>query len=119
MRLILTDENATWVKEDGQHLIFPRQGEGWDRAHLHALWLTREDASQLPVELASAPAEVLVVRDNQGEWWAFTPAGEWLAHGATTGDAVTATRNASGEITRLQHVRGRFIDIEYSDGRVA
>ena len=119
MRLILTDENATWVKEDGQHLIFPRQGEGWDRAHLHALWLTSEDASELPVELASAPAEVLVVRDNQGAWWAFTPAGEWLAHGATTGDAVTATRNASGEITRLQHVRGRFIDIEYSDGRVA
>ncbi|WP_237234571.1 DUF6531 domain-containing protein, partial [Rothia nasisuis] len=119
MRLILSNEKATWVKEDGQHLIFPRCGEGWNRAELHALWLTRENTADLPVSLPTDAAQVLVVRDNAGAWWAFSSTGDWLAHSVGAGDVLTVNRDEQGQIVALQHARGRCIGIEYAAGRVA
>ncbi|WP_237233448.1 RHS repeat-associated core domain-containing protein, partial [Rothia nasisuis] len=109
----------TWVKEDGQHLIFPRCGEGWNRAELHALWLTRENTADLPVSLPTDAAQVLVVRDNAGAWWAFSSTGDWLAHSVGAGDVLTVNRDEQGQIVALQHARGRCIGIEYAAGRVA
>ncbi|WP_345447624.1 DUF6531 domain-containing protein, partial [Rothia endophytica] len=119
MRLVLSGEKATWVKEDGQHLIFPRRGEGWERAELHALWLTRQNTTDLPVSLPADAAQVLVVRDNTGAWWAFSLTGDWLAHSVGAGDVVTVDRDEQGQVVALQHSRGRSIGIEYAAGRVA
>ncbi|WP_237225470.1 DUF6531 domain-containing protein, partial [Rothia nasimurium] len=121
-RLILTDERATWVKEDGQHLIFPRAGQGWERAHLHALWLTQEQPNHVGLSL---PAEhthhqnLLVIRDNAGQIWVFSPAGTYLGHKASDGNVITFTYNSENLPTRITHSRGRFIDIEYVGGYVA
>lgn len=119
MRLILTDENATWIKEDGQHLIFPRRGDGWERADAHALWLTKEAPESLPATFSNAVEYLLVVRDNQGSWWAFDTAGYWVGHGESTGNIIMVERGEHQEVTRIQHARGRFIDIEYADSKVA
>ena len=119
MRLILTDENATWIKEDGQHLIFPRRGDGWERADAHALWLTKEAPESLPATFSNAVEYLLVVRDNQGSWWAFDATGKWIGHGESTGNIITVERGEHQEVTRIQHARGRFIDIEYADSKVA
>lgn len=121
-RLILTDENATWVKDDGQHLVFPRAGAGWDRAHLHPLWLTTENPSNLPIALPqehSHHTQLLTIRDNTGALWVFSPTGAYLAHAATTGDAVTMHYSPQGLISRITHTRGRYLDIEYAGGHVA
>ena len=108
-RLILTDERATWVKEDGQHLIFPRAGQGWERAHLHALWLTQEQPSQAGLSLPAEHAHhqnLLVIRDNTGQIWVFSPAGTYLGHKASDSNVITFTYNSENLPTRITHSRG-------------
>ncbi|MDO4898117.1 MAG: DUF6531 domain-containing protein, partial [Rothia sp. (in: high G+C Gram-positive bacteria)] len=119
MRLLLTDQNATWVKEDGQHLIFPRCGDGWERADAHALWLSKEEPQSLPVTFSRTVEYLLVVRDNQGAWWAFTPDGTWAGHGESTGNIVVVLRDEHQQITRIEHVHGRYLEVEYTQNRVA
>ncbi|WP_158088216.1 type IV secretion protein Rhs [Kocuria massiliensis] len=60
-----------------------------------------------------------VIRDNEGGWSAFTLSGQWMGAGSGPGATIAALRDQDGEITRLIHTRGRFIDIEYLEGRVA
>lgn len=129
-RLLLNDEGATWVFDDGRHVVFPREGSGWGRAEAESFWLTEESRDQAQfralsrlvdeagVDDADPFARVLVIRDNVGSWVAFTRSGSWLGSGSGTGNTVAALRNNDGEITRLVHERGRWIDLEYSSGRV-
>ncbi|MBD7993836.1 type IV secretion protein Rhs [Arthrobacter sp. Sa2CUA1] len=138
--LVLSDEGCRWVLADGRAVDFPRDGEGWARGVGENYWLTREPVTA-PVlgELTSVPAgstEVLVVRDNQGSWWAYTLAGQWLGTGAGPGRTVSVLREntagigaagvgevygaaATAVVNRVEHVRGRFLDVEYVDGLVA
>ncbi|WP_194266079.1 DUF6531 domain-containing protein [Arthrobacter yangruifuii] len=127
--LVLSDEGCRWVLADGRAVDFPRAGEGWDRAVGENYWLTREPAaSDCFSELATLPTDgtdVLVVRDNQGAWWAYTPAGVWLGAGAGPGRAISVhrenpeDRNIAGQVTRLSHALGRFLEIDYVFGRAA
>ncbi|WP_394251280.1 DUF6531 domain-containing protein [Arthrobacter pityocampae] len=143
-QLSLSDEGARWVLADGRAVDFPRNGDAWGRAVGENYWLTRELATGFP-DLDSVPeasSELLVVRDNQGGWWAFSPAGLWLGAGSGPGRTISVHRNAPADpvdsdtdvstngvpdgvsggaplISRLVHGRGRFLDIEYVDGRVA
>lgn len=106
VRLEISDEAASVVLDDGRQVDFPRQGDGWSRGVGEDLWLRAEQDS-------------LVVRDNAGGRWAFTPSGLWLSSARGAGTAVTVRRDEHDRITRLAHVFGRFVDIEYSGDRVA
>ncbi|GAA3590321.1 hypothetical protein GCM10022198_12770 [Klugiella xanthotipulae] len=118
IRLDLNDEGATFVMDDGRQITFPRLGNAWDRGVGENYWITEEPASRLPVRSA-VPDHVLVVRNNTGSWWAFTLVGTWLGRGNGPGTSVTVVRDDTGQIIRLTHERGRFIEVEYVGERVA
>ncbi len=126
-QLVLSDEGCRWIVADGRAVDFPREGEGWGRAVGENYWLTRELATGF-AELASLPqgsSDVLVVRNNEGVWWAYSLAGLWLGAGSGPGRTVSVHREETdddgrpGLVTRLSHVRGRFLDVDYVGGRAA
>lgn len=105
-RLLLDDEGASFVGADGRQVRFPRDGEGWERGVGENRWLTAE-------------GDRLVVRDNQGERVEFSPSGQWLGQRGGAGTAVRVERDSDDVVVRLVHERGRSIDIDHVDGRVA
>jgi len=105
-RLLLDDEGASFVGADGRQVRFPRDGEGWARGVGENRWLAAE-------------GDRLVVRDNQGERIDFSPSGLWLGQRGGAGTAVRVERDADDVVVRLLHERGRSIDIDHVDGRVA
>ncbi|OII23818.1 DUF6531 domain-containing protein [Frigoribacterium sp. MCBA15_019] len=105
-RLTLDDEGAAFTMADGRQVLFPRLGEGWDRGVGENFWLAAEGST-------------LVVRDNAGSRWRFTPSGLWLGSEGGAGTAVEVARHPDGLPARLTHARGRWIEIDYVDGRVA
>jgi len=105
-RLLLDDEGASFVGADGRQVRFPRDGEGWARGVGENRWLAAE-------------GNRLVVRDNQGERIDFSPSGLWLGQRGGAGTAVRVERDADDVVVRLVHERGRSIDIDHVDGRVA
>ncbi|ROP72229.1 DUF6531 domain-containing protein [Curtobacterium sp. PhB115] len=105
-RLLLDDEGASFVGADGRQVRFPRDGEGWARGVGENRWLAAE-------------GDLLVVRDNQGERIDFSPSGQWLGQRGGPGTAVRVERDADDVVVRLVHERGREIDIDHVDGRVA
>lgn len=127
--LAVSDEGCRWVMADGRAVDFPREGTGWGRGVGENYWLAREHAKAADLaELGSLPdvtVELLVVRDNQGAWWAYSLAGVWLGAGSGPGRTASVLREgpadagSAGLVTRLAHVRGRFLDVEYVDGLVA
>lgn len=127
--LVLSDEGCRWVMADGRAVDFPREGAGWSRGVGENYWLTTEPAAAAAfAELGSVPAgtsELLVVRDNQGTWWAHSLAGTWLGTGSGPGRTVSVHREVpadgagTGPVTRLDHVRGRFLEVDYAAGRAA
>lgn len=119
-RLELDDEGASFVMADGRQIDFPRAGAGWDRGVGENYWLEELPASAFTSRGVTVSIDrVLQVTDNAGAWWAFSPAGTWLGAGHGPGSTVSVIRDDAGHITRLLHERGRFIDIEYIDDRVA
>ncbi|WP_146083245.1 DUF6531 domain-containing protein [Rathayibacter rathayi] len=88
VRLRVEDDGATLVLPDGREVVFPRQGEGWDRAVGESRWLTRESGPE---------GDKLVVSGNDGSRWLFTVGGQWLSA-------------SSGPGTR--------VDVEYDGGRL-
>ncbi|MCM3505721.1 DUF6531 domain-containing protein [Curtobacterium sp. ODYSSEY 48 V2] len=105
-RLLLDDEGATFVGADGRQIRFPRSGEGWDRGVGENRWLAAE-------------GDLLVVRDNAGVRIDFTPSGLWTGQRGGIGTAVRVVRDADDLVVRLEHERGRWVEIEHVDGRVA
>lgn len=105
-RLVLDDEGAVLTMGDGRQVVFPRLGEGWDRGVGENFWLAAEGST-------------LVVRDAAGSRWRFTPSGVWLGTDGGAGTAVEVARHPDGLPARLTHARGRWIEIDYVDGRVA
>ena len=130
--LVLSDEGCRWTLSDGRAVDFPRDGDGWGQAVRENYWLSREPSESAAfVELASVPGgakDLLVVRNNEGSWWAFSFAGLWLGAGTGPGCTVSVHResaanandtNRPGPVIRLSHVRGRFLDIDYANGLAA
>lgn len=133
--LELSDDGCTWTMADGRAVGFPREGEGWARGIGENYWLTREPAAGAIFAELSAVSEgstdLLVVRDNRGSWWAYTLAGVWLGAGSGPGRTVSVHREVPAEngeaddagrpglVSRLSHVRGRFLDIDYVNGLAA
>ncbi|WP_161606232.1 DUF6531 domain-containing protein [Microlunatus speluncae] len=109
LRLDLADDGAALVLADGRRVLFPRLGDGWDRAPGESLWLARAE---------SAAGATLEVTDNDGGRWTFTTGGLWLSLTRGPGTAITAERDADGRLVRLAHERGRWISVGWSGGRV-
>ncbi|UWX97481.1 DUF6531 domain-containing protein [Arthrobacter zhaoxinii] len=127
--LIISDEGCRWVMADGRAVDFPREGAAWARAIGESYWLTSEVGtaagfSDLEV-LPEGAGEILVVRDNQGAWWAYSQAGVWLGAGSGPGQTVSVAREdtangaGTGPVARISHARGRFLEVDYVDGLVA
>ena len=105
-RLLLDDEGATFVGADGRQIRFPRSGEGWDRGVGENRWLAAE-------------GDLLVVRDNAGVRIDFTRSGLWTGQRGGTGTGIRVVRGADDLVTRLEHERGRWVEIDHVNGRVA
>ena len=117
-RLEVDDEGASFVLADGRQVEFPRIGTGWDRGIGESLWLNEVAAADFHTDLGVAAGRLLVVTDNAGGWWAFTRAGAWLGKGNGPGTAVRVFCNDTGNITRLLHEHGRWLDVHYANDRV-
>lgn len=137
--LLLSNEGCRWVMADGRVVDFPRMSTGWARGVGENYWLTSESAAAADfAELSSLTGgtpELLVIRDNQGSWWAYSLAGVWLGAGSGPGRTVSVHRGApavgatdgsaaadgvsAGLVSRLDHVRGRFLEVDYTSGRIA
>ncbi|WP_153038791.1 DUF6531 domain-containing protein, partial [Rathayibacter tanaceti] len=111
VRLRVEDDGATLVLPDGRELLFPRQGEGWDRAVGESRWLARESDPE-------GTGERLVVSGNDGSRWLFTAGGRWLSAGSGPGTRVDVEYDEHGALTRLRHERGRWVAVEWSGGRI-
>lgn len=103
-RLELSDDGARWVLADGRAVDFPREGEGWGRAEGENLWLTAEADAADGAHAASG--DLLVVRDNDGGWWAHARSGAWVAAGRGEGQTVVLHRAGDGSVSALEHERG-------------
>ena len=105
--LAFDDEQATFTRSDGRVLVFPRLGEGWDRAQGASLWLSRVDKGYR-------------ISDNQGTWWAMDALGRPTQQGSGPGTTVTLTRDG-GRLVEIADERGRCIRLRWEDrhgGRV-
>ncbi|MFC7623801.1 DUF6531 domain-containing protein [Microlunatus sp. GCM10028923] len=108
-RLELADDGARLVLPDGRQVLFPRQGDGWDRAPGEALWLDRVEGES---------GAMLVVTGNNGTRWTFSTGGQWYASSRGAGTGIVAERDDAGKLVRLMHERGRWIEIGWADGRI-
>jgi len=109
--LELTDESARLRLPDGRVIVFPRLGDAWDRATGESMWLTRT---------GSAGGDRLVASTNDGETWTCAPDGRLLAHSRGAGTTVRLGRDDEQRVVRLEHERGRHVDLTWDDdlGRV-
>lgn len=105
VRLRLEDDGATLVLADGRETVFPRLGDGWDRADGENLWLERI-------------SDALLVSDNAGGRWEFSATGLWRASSNGPGTRVGGERDAEGRLSALQHERGRRIDVIWEGERI-
>ena len=90
---------------DGRVLIFPRLGDGWDRAVGENVWLTK-----VPAEGPDAAGSGRFrVAGTDGAWWSCGPDGTLLAFGTgpeADGNLVRLVRDQAGRLVRLQRGRG-------------
>lgn len=113
MELRFDADGAIWVMPDGRHQPFPRDGEAWGKADGDSLWL---NFGELPA--AFGRRNGYLIRGNNGGWWAFDQSGCWLGLGWGNGTGIYVSRDENGNVTRLTHERGRWVDIAYRDNRV-
>ncbi|MCZ0858803.1 DUF6531 domain-containing protein [Actinomyces israelii] len=108
-RIELDDEAARWVQADGAVAVFPRAGQGWERATGESRWLEREDAD--------GGGGRLVVSDNAGGRWVFTASGVLVSSSRGEGTGVAYVRD-EGRVVRMEHERGRSIRLVWDGPRV-
>ncbi len=105
-RLHLDDEAAHLTLPDGRVVVFPRLGEGWDRATGQSMWLERD-----------AAADELRATGNDGGTWRFNRAGAPLSQDRGEGTMVGFVHE-DGRLVRLEHERGRHVALTWDDDRV-
>ncbi|AYW77502.1 RHS repeat-associated core domain protein [Propionibacterium acidifaciens F0233] len=119
-RLLVTEDGAVWVQPSGRHVVFPRLGNGWDRAHNDTYWLhtttdtTGPTPGDAPTTGAAGGAGVFVVSDNAGGRWVFDRAGRPVS--VSRGPGTRVDHRWDGDrLVGLTHERGRAVTIEWND----
>ncbi len=102
--LTLDDEAARMRLPDGRVVVFPRLGEGWDRATGESMWLTRD-------------GDRLVATTNDGERWTYAAGGRLVEHSRGAGTTVRLTHDPASRVVRLEHERGRAVDLAWDGER--
>ena len=100
---------ARFTLPDGRQIHFPRLGEGWDRAVGESLWLAADP---------EGTADDLLVTGNDGSWWRLSSGGTLRSFGTGPVEArafVTVARDDSGRLVRLEHARGQWIELDWTD----
>ncbi|MDO4260277.1 MAG: DUF6531 domain-containing protein, partial [Actinomycetaceae bacterium] len=105
-RVFFTDEAGVWIREDGAHINFPRDGQGWGRAPGHTLWLE-----------ADPGGSGYIISDHQGGRWYFDAAGLLISTSRGAGTRVDFERS-NGRLVRLLHERGPALVCEWEGERI-
>lgn len=112
--LTVDDDAARLRLPDGRVVSFGRLGEAWDRAAGEDLWLDR-------TRDAASGDERLVVTGSDGTRWTFDRAGRPLTSSRGPGTTVRLVHEVVGgeaRLVRLEHERGRSIDLTWDVERV-
>ncbi|HET8970779.1 MAG TPA: hypothetical protein VFN19_06960, partial [Candidatus Nanopelagicales bacterium] len=106
--IVFDDEGlARFRLPDGRQLIFPRLGDGWDRAVGDSAWLHRADPDG---------QQRLRISGTAGSWWSCAGDGTLLCFGVgpeADGNLVRLRRDGAGRLVRLEHGRGRAIALTW------
>ena len=92
---------------DGRVLVFPRLGEGWDRAV--------GDTTRL---ITDPDTDRLRITGMDGSWWSLAADGTLLGFGSgpvSDLNRVELVRDETGRLIRLVHGRGRAIDLVWGE----
>ena len=94
-RLTITDNGAVWVQPSGRHIVFPRLGNGWDRADGDSFWLhtTGTTGEAGPAGGTGPTAEAAAAADAASRNTADATAGAAAADGA---DAAAGVPGSAG-----------------------
>ncbi|SDS63367.1 polymorphic toxin-type HINT domain-containing protein [Microlunatus soli] len=107
-RLTLTDEAARLRLFDGREIVFPRLGEGWDRATGQNMWLSREPSGN-----GQQPG--LIVTNSDGLRWIFTADGRLLSTDNGPGTTIDFGYDDAGRLATMRHEFGRSIRLDWDD----
>ncbi len=99
------DDGASWTLLDGREVVFPRMGDGFDRAAHESFWL-------------SVAEDGCVITNSAGARWEFTPQGRPTSFTLTDGATITFDYDAD-RLARIRHVRGHEIGVEWDGDRIA
>lgn len=99
------DDGASWTLLDGREVVFPRMGDGFDRAAHESFWL-------------SVAEDGCVITNSAGARWEFTPQGRPTSFTLTDGATITFDYDAD-RLVRIRHVRGHEIGVEWDGDRIA
>ncbi|WP_152363791.1 polymorphic toxin-type HINT domain-containing protein [Microlunatus speluncae] len=112
--LTLTDEAARLRLSDGREIVFPRLGNGWDRATGENLWLTRHSVED-------GPGPGYTVRNSTGLRWVLGADGRLIATDHGPGTKISFGYDDAGRLITLSHELGRSVELHWDDesGRIA
>jgi RHS repeat-associated protein len=101
-------EGARFTRPDGRAVDFPRHGDGWGRAVAESLWLQRD-------------VDGFRLTDGDGGSWRFDGSGRPVSQDRGAGTMVRFVReriDGEDRLVRLEHERGRHIDLIWASGHV-
>ncbi|BAK34420.1 hypothetical protein MLP_14060 [Microlunatus phosphovorus NM-1] len=105
-----SDEGQAHLRlPDGRQLVFPRLGDGWDRAVGESAWLTSSDVDG---------QQRLRISGTDGSWWSCAADGTLLAYGIgpeSGSNLVRLERDRAGRLIRLTHGRGQAIELSWDE----
>ena len=106
--LVFTDESARLTLFDGRVIVFPRRGEGWDRATGENLWLER---------VLEGESGAYQVTSSWGMRWLIDAAGRIRFTTSGAGSGVILSYGGDGRLEQMTHEFGRFVEISWDDAR--
>ena len=98
-------EGAAWTLADGREVVFPRLGEGFDRAEHENFWLAGGE-------------DGWTVTNNTGARWEFTGSGRPTSFTLTEGATVLFDYDGA-RLVGIRHVRGHEIAVEWDGDLIA
>ena len=104
-RLTITDNGAVWVQPSGRHIVFPRLGNGWDRADGDTYWLHTTGPTGEATSAAGTGTAAGAGGDSPTTDGPAAEAGVGTGAAAEAGGVSPATGDVSGGITAMSGAR--------------